>query len=112
MRGDPQTFPKHRISYCPPKAARSSSRPPLPKMEDSLETCLLAISISDSEDSAADPKAQVSGSDAREARKAQSEEAWRTIKQTYKVKVENGDVSNFRPPARPRTGWEEPGLLP
>jgi hypothetical protein len=60
-------------------------------MDEEVDSGLLAISISDSEDSAAESKTPA-GDDAREARTAQSEAEWRCVQEGYRVKVENGEV--------------------
>jgi hypothetical protein len=71
------------------------------KMSEGLDSGLFGISLSDSEDSTCSPEAgaQSNGASTETAKKtgtarvAQTEESYQNVKDTYRVKVENGEVS-------------------
>lgn len=57
---------------------------------DELDSGLLGIALSDSEDDSAKECVEPTS---REERNAQSEEDFQKLKSTYRVKVENGEAS-------------------
>lgn len=66
--------------------------------EDDLNSGLLGIALSDSEDdNSAKEGAEPAQPACREERNAQSEEDFQRLKSTYRVKVENGEVTTIIP---------------
>jgi hypothetical protein len=67
--------------------------------EEDLNSGLLGIALSDSEDDSTKECAEPAPA-SREERNAQSEEEFQKLKSTYRVKVENGEVHlSSNPPA-------------
>ena len=62
-------------------------------MDDDLDAGLFGISISDSEDAAAEPSEQSKiETEQNGGRTGQSEAAFQTVKSSYSVRIENGEV--------------------
>lgn len=100
LKTRPQNFTKELPSHVPRKLHHKDKKPGTIMADDTLETGLLGIGLSDSESSDAETcnpshtttTTTTANSSSRADRTALSEEAFQTLKATYTPKLENGEV--------------------